>query len=341
MKALLLALLAAGPAGAVTTAGRMPVFGATARPMAPPVLPPSALLSVSPALSAPTFSAPVLLARPAASAPVPAAPAAVPRPTAFSPGAIALVQYDGDSRFGDYEHNLRELTRLAEEAVAKGAKIIVTPEGSLYGYASKDELWCKPGMMEFKGRRCRDVSRVAEPVPGGRSAEYWAAFSRRHGVFVLFNVPENDGGTFYNTMGVTGPSGFTARYRKRMLYRTDEAYASAGAEPTVLKTDYGCFGLLICLDAHPQSPYFQEYKDLEVNALIIAMDWDDDPAGAYAAKLKFREWAGEQRLDIYASDAAPWDGAGKYPASGAERERDGLPPDAVGVAGVSIHRVKY
>jgi hypothetical protein len=126
-----------------------------------------------------------------------------------------------------------------------------------------------------------------------------------------------------------------------MLYRTDEAYASPGTEPTVLKTDYGCFGLMICLDAHPNSPYFQEYKDLEVNALIIAMDWDDDPAGAYAAKLKFREWAAEHRLDIYASDAAPWDGAAKYLASGDERQRNGLPPDAVDVEGVSIHRFQH
>jgi predicted amidohydrolase len=335
MKALFLAILAAAPAGAVTMSGRMAAIGASPFGMAAP-LPalPSPMFALQPALSLLTLAAPAVVP----TAPVPAAAAAKP---AFAPGVMALVQYDGDAHFGDYDHNLRELTRLAEEAVAKGAKIIVTPEGSLYGYADKDELWCKPGITEFKGRRCRDVSGVAERVPGGRSAEYWSEFSRRHGVFVLFNVPENDGGVFYNTMGVAGPSGFVARYRKRMLYRTDEAYAAPGTEPMVLKTDYGCFGLMICLDAHPQSPYFQEYKDLEVNALIIAMDWDDDPKGVYAAKLKFREWAGEHRFDIYASDAAPWDGAGKYPADGSERQRHGLPPDAVGVEGVSIHRFQH
>ncbi|MFI5349610.1 MAG: carbon-nitrogen hydrolase family protein [Elusimicrobiota bacterium] len=270
----------------------------------------------------------------------PGAPAAAAEP-ANAPGAIALIQYDGDAHFGDYEHNLRNLTTLAADAAGKGAKIIVMPEGALYGYASKDELWCKPGLTEFKGRRCRDVSTIAESVPGGKSVEYWSEFSRKHGVFVLFNLPERDGSSFYNTMGVTGPSGFVDRYRKRMLYTTDKAYATAGTEPTVLKTEYGCFGLLICLDADPSSPSFEEYKALKADALIIAMDWDDDPSGQYAAKLKFREWALLHSIDIYASDSAPWDGTAKYPATGGERQRDGLPPDAVGVHGISHHSLKY
>ena len=148
MKALLLALLTAAPAGAAMTAIRPPPSGAAPfGAMAPlPALPPSALL-LQPAFAAAAFSAPASAPLPSANAPVPAAAVPAAKP-AFSPGVIALVQYDGDAHFGDYDHNLRELTRLAEEAVARGAKIIVTPEGSLYGYADKDELWCKPGMTE-------------------------------------------------------------------------------------------------------------------------------------------------------------------------------------------------
>jgi len=331
-------VLAVSPAGAANlslrpTTAPFGLQGAAAAFVGLPSLPASTLI---PSLQGLPAAVPAATPAPPASAEAPS----TARP-ANAPGTIALVQYDGDAHFGDYEHNRRELTRLAEQAVARGAKIIVTPEGALYGYADKDELWCRPGMTEFEGRKCRDVSLVAETIPDGRSTRYWAEFSQRHGVFVLFNVPENDAGTFYNTMGVTGPSGFVASYRKRMLYKTDKAYAAAGTEPTVLKTDYGCFGLLICLDAHPESPYFEEYKRLEADALIIAMDWDDDPAGAYAAKLKFREWAAQHSIDIYASDAAPWDGAGKYLADGRERQRDGLPPDAVGGEGVSIHRFQY
>ncbi len=270
--------------------------------------------------------------------PVSQAPAVKP---AHAPGTIALIQYDGDAHFGDYEHNLQRLTALAEEAVAKGAKIIVTPEGALYGYASKDELWCRPGMTKYGGRKCRDVSNVAESIERGRTAEYWTKFSRKHGVYVLFNIPENDGTAFYNTTGVAGPKGLTASYRKRMLYKTDQAYATAGSEPTVLQTEYGSFGLLTCLDAYPKSPYFEEYKALGAEALIISMNWDDDPSGDYAAKLKFREWALLHRIDIYASDSAPWDGSAKYLSTGEERQRGGLPRDAVDVEGVSLHRFQY
>lgn len=266
------------------------------------------------------------------------APAALP---ARAQGKIALIQYDADKSFGDYDRNLRELTRMAEASVAQGAKIVVMPEGSLYGYASQDELWCKPGMTEFLGKKCRDVSAVAERLPEGRSAAYWADFSKRHGVFVLFNLPEADGKAFYNAMGVVGPAGYVATYRKRLLYKTDQAYATAGTEPVVLKTPYGCFGLLVCLDADPRAPHFEEYKALQADAIIIAMSWDDDPLGSYAAKKKFREWAQLHGIDIYASDSAPWDGTGKYPASGTERERNGLPDDGVGVPGVSSHGLKY
>jgi predicted amidohydrolase len=195
-------------------------------------------------------------------------------------------------------------------------------------------------MTTFRGKNCRDVSTVAERVPGGRSSEYWSAFARRHGVYVLFSVLEEDGGRFYNTMGIAAPDGGVGRYRKRRLYYTDQAYAEPGTEPFILDTPYGRFGLLICLDA-TDSPYFREYKAAGASAVIVSMDWDDDPHGQHSAVKKFRQWAAQDGIDIYAADSAPWDGAGKYPASGGPRERDGLPATGVGEEGVSTHRFVY
>lgn len=274
----------------------------------------------------------------------PGAPAVAGAPTAadvHKPGVIGLVQYNGDARFGDYDANMAALTAMAEEAVARGSKIVVLPEGSAYGYASKDELWCKPGMTDFHGRKCRDVSQIAESIPGGRTSRHWEAFSKRHGVYVIFSIPEAAEGKFYNALGVTGPEGHVMRYRKRLLYKTDKAYADAGTDPGVLETECGKFGLLICLDADPSAGFFKQYAEMGVDAAIISMDWDDDPQGAYAAKKKFREWALDHKLDIYASDAAPWDGTAKYLASGRERERAGLAPDAVGQSGVTTHPFHY
>lgn len=322
-----------------------------------PRLPPSALLPpaarplLAPSLSAPSLSpsrplngslSPVFDAIPALRAPLAprlAAPNRAPSAT-YAPGVMGLVQYDGDAHFGEYGHNMAELTRLAGQAVARGARIVVMPEGSAYGYASKDELWCKPGMATFRGKRCRDVSAVAESVPGGRSSEHWSAFARANGVYVLFSVLERDGDRFHNAMGVASPDGTVGRYRKRRLYYTDQAYAEPGTDPFILDTPYGRFGLLICLDA-TDSPYFREYKAAGASAVIVSMDWDDDPDGQHAAVKKFRQWAGQDGVDIYAADSAPWDGAGKYPASGAPRERDGLPETGVGHEGVSTHRFVY
>ena len=273
------------------------------------------------------------------------APRSVTGRISYQEGVIGLIQYDGDAAFGDYALNRARLTALALQAVQRGSKIIVMPEGSSYGYVGADELWCKPGMAEFTTKawtkRCRDVSAVAESVPGGSSERYWADFSRRYGVYVVFSVPEQEGGRFYNTMGVTGPDGYVTKYRKRLLYITDKAYAIPGDGPTVLETPYGRFGLMICLDADPKDGYFREYRALNVDAVIISMDWDDDPKGEYAAAVKFQEWAKEHGLDVYASDATPWDGTARYRMDGQRRERAGLPEDAAGIEGVSVHAFQY
>lgn len=330
----------------------LPAAGQVIPRLPPSVLPVAAVRPMlAPSLSAPSLApshalngslAPLFDALPALRAPLAprlAAPSRAPS-AAFAPGVMGLVQYDGDAHFGEYEHNMAELTRLAEQAVSRGAKIVVMPEGSAYGYASKDELWCKPGMTVFRGKRCRDVSAVAEPVPGGRSSEHWSAFARARGAYVLFSVLERDGDLFYNTMGVAAPDGTVRRYRKRRLYHTDQAYAEPGTDPFILDTPYGRFGLLICLDA-TDTPYFREYKAAGASAVIVSMDWDDDPDGQHAAVKKFRQWAGQDGVDIYAADSAPWDGAGLYPASGGPRQRDGLPETGVGQEGVSTHRFVY
>jgi predicted amidohydrolase len=268
----------------------------------------------------------------------PFVPGVVGRPV-FLPGAIGLVQYDADAHFGDYEANFPSLVRLAMDAVRKGAKIIVFPEGSSYGYSSRSQCWCRPGMPSFKGKACRDVSQAAEKIPGGRSARFWSEFSRRYGVFVLFSVPEADGGKFYNTLGVAGPSGYAGKYRKRLLYDLGDSYASEGREPVVLDTPYGRFGLMICMDAWKDTPLFGEYKRLGVNALILSMDWGGNPSGDEAARIAFQARARNNGVDIYAADSAAWDGTGKYPASGSLRERS--EDLGVGVSGVTVHSFQY
>jgi predicted amidohydrolase len=259
----------------------------------------------------------------------------------FAPGRIALIQYDADAHFGDVDHNLAQLTAFSDAAVAAGATVIVQPEGSVYGYRSATETWCAPGTASWQSFTCRDVSTIAEVVPGGTISSYWQSYAVAHAIFVVYSVPEVDGDAFYNTVGIVGPDGFVAKYRKRSLYYIDEAYCEPGAGNLVLTTPYGRFGMLICLDATYDGPMYDEYLDAGVNGILLPMDWDQDPTGTDAAVTWFADRARNNDVDIYAADQSSWDGTGKYVAGETRRERSGLPEPAVGIDGASYHDLAY
>lgn len=253
------------------------------------------------------------------------------------PPSIGLVQYDADAHFGDYDFNIASMTDWALQAIDRGARIIVLPEGSSYGYASTTEVWCSPGRTSWYGKSCRDVSTVAETLPGGPTTAYWDTFAREHGVYVVYHVPEVDGGTYYTSLGVVGPDGWVTRYRKRSLYYVDQAFASEGGESVVLETPWGDFGLMLCLDGTYNEPYYAPYKAAGVDGVIISMDWDEDPYGASAAITWFADRARDNDVEIYAADVSTWDGTAKYLPGGVPRERNGLAPVAVGIDGISVH----
>jgi predicted amidohydrolase len=181
------------------------------------------------------------------------------------------------------------------------------------------------------------VSTVAEPLPGGPTTDYWAAFAAEHHVTVIYAALEVDGDAFYNAIGVVDPDGFVTRYRKRTLYYVDAAYATPGDESVVLETAGGRFGLMICIDGTYDGGYYDEYAAQDVDGIIIAMDWDDDPNGPAAAIDWFRDRAANNDVRIYAADVSTWDGTAFYPPGDVVRERNGLPPIAIDIDGISVH----
>ncbi|MFG1806944.1 carbon-nitrogen hydrolase family protein [Streptomyces sp. NPDC049040] len=117
------------------------------------------------------------------------------------------------------------LDAAAAEAAERGARLLLTPELSLTGYAG--------GL------------RGAPPVAG---AEEIAA---RHRVALVIGGPEREGGAVFNTARLIGPDGAVlASYRKTHLYGEQERAAFApGAEPVVQADLDGLrIGLLICYD---------------------------------------------------------------------------------------------
>lgn len=251
----------------------------------------------------------------------------------FASNEMALIQYNADAHFGDYESNMAALSKLAQSAVSQGGKLIVLPEGSAYGYASGDAFWCAPERLS-EHRECVDVRRVAEPIPGGKTSEFWEQFARQNQAYVFYSLPEVEGPSFYNTTAVAGPSGFVAKYRKRSLYYLDEFYAKPGnLGPTVVSTPYGRFGLLICMDGN-YDRYFREYRSKGVSRIILPMDWDESPDGDRAARLLFPKVARASGVDIFISDVSPWDGTGVYLHDRGERVRAGMPSTAPGLDGI-------
>lgn len=253
------------------------------------------------------------------------------------PPAIGLVQYNADLHLADPNLNVAALTELSLEAVARGAKIIVHPEGSTWGYADEYTVWCEPGMDTFQGYYCLDISIAAEPLPGGPTTAYWAEFAAEHQVYVVYHIPEVAEDRYYNALGVVGPEGFVTKYRKRSLYIIDQAYASWGEEAVILETEYGDFGLMICLDGSYDGDYYDEYIAQGVDGIILSMDWSEDPDGPFAADSWFTQRAIQNNITIYASDVAAWDGTAKYVPEGTPRARDGFEDPGVDIEGVSIH----
>jgi N-carbamoylputrescine amidase len=258
---------------------------------------------------------------------------------AFEPTKVALVQYNADNSFLDYDKHMTDLTAYAEEAVEQGAKIIVLPEGSTYGYmdASSDKKFCRPSATQSW---CVNVDGYAEIIPEGRTTLYWENFARQHQVYVVYNLPEKaTGGVYYNTSGVVGPNGYIGKYSKRQLYYVDSYYAGRGSSELLLQTPYGNFGILICADIN-NGNFARSYKTQGAHGILFPTDWDERVPEALR---DFSRAAVNHNIDYFASDVSAWDGTGFYsPSLGLnQRLRPGLAASATNQDGLVLIDIAY
>lgn len=148
-----------------------------------------------------------------------------PLPIAIQQGPAGLPASTADG--------LAALDAAAARAAAAGARLLVTPELSLTGYALGDA-----------------VADRAEPADGP-AARAVAAIAARHRIALVHGYPERDGDAVYNAVRLTGPDGDAlADYRKTHRYGEYETAAFApGGEPVVQAELAGLrVGLLICYD---------------------------------------------------------------------------------------------
>jgi predicted amidohydrolase len=143
---------------------------------------------------------------------------------------------------GDKAGNYARFEKLAREAAARGADLIVTPEGYLDGYAGG-------GPKQYPNMDRAKLAALAEPIDGP-AAQRAAALARELHVHVIFCFTEKRGAKLHNTAAIFAPDGsLVGRYSKSHI-AGGEIY-DAGDELPVFNTALGRMGVLICFDRQP------------------------------------------------------------------------------------------
>lgn len=138
---------------------------------------------------------------------------------------------------GDKETNYRRVEPMIREAAAGGAKIVVTTECFLDGYAIAD-----------KGIPLDIYRAMGEPIPAGPFYQKLARLADELNLHLLAGMLEADGELRFNTTVLIGPDGkLIGKYRKQFLEH-EAVRNTAGTESSVHTTAFGKIGAMICAD---------------------------------------------------------------------------------------------
>ena len=153
--------------------------------------------------------------------------------------AIAVAQLN--LVVGDMQGNARKIVEAAAQAVSQGARLLLTPELGICGYAAED-LYQRPSFLA----EC-DAALAAVV----QASAQWPHLTLVVGHPVL--APRQGRGLCYNAASVVRNGTVVATYYKRALpnYREfdEERYFATGDTPCVFEIDGVRVGLLICEDA--------------------------------------------------------------------------------------------
>lgn len=146
---------------------------------------------------------------------------------------VAAIQME--PRIGEKERNVAHGLGLMEQAVRRGAKLLVLPELADSGYV-------------FESRE--EAFALSEEIPGGLAVTAWSEFARRHGVHVVSGLCERGpGGALYNSAVLIGPDGPLGSFRKVHLWDQENRFFTPGDLGfPVFDLRFGRLAMLICYD---------------------------------------------------------------------------------------------
>lgn len=95
----------------------------------------------------------------------------------------------------------------------------------------------------------------AEPIPGPIT-DFLGEYARKHGMYIIVGLLENENGVLYNTAAIIDRRGEIAgKYRKVFLPLEDlEIGVTPGDHYPVFDTDFGRIGIIICYDIQFTAP---------------------------------------------------------------------------------------
>ncbi len=181
---------------------------------------------------------------------------------------IGLVQY---ALGVDLEKNLEKVLKLTETAAKKGAQIICLPELFLTPY------FCQ-------GPKSAKNFALAETVPGPTTIAF-SNLAKKYRVVILCSIFEQTKGKdFFNSLVVISTKGkIIGTYHKMHIpslpveYYSENYYFSKGELSfSVVKTEYGTIGTLICYDQwFPEAVRIAAAKGAQILFYPTAIGWPE------------------------------------------------------------------
>lgn len=133
---------------------------------------------------------------------------------------------------GSVAANLARIGQAAQAAASFGAKLLVTPEMGVTGYAVWDDI---PQLAQGRdGAMIQSITEIA----------------RTHNIAVAAGFPERDGETIYNSIVLAQPEGICSFYRKCHLFGKLEQAAFSPSDKICPVIEYAGIkvAMLICYD---------------------------------------------------------------------------------------------
>lgn len=143
----------------------------------------------------------------------------------------------------DKSANLRRIERMSRLAAARGAKVLITPEGALEGYVINEVITGGPA-LETR------FMQIAEPT-AGQVIEKVKHLCTEIKVNLLLGFLEKDGDVLYNSSAWINSQGrILYVHRKTHMFQPyyQLEFYHPGDEISAFDTDFGRFGIMICFE---------------------------------------------------------------------------------------------